>query len=203
MDWDRLLDRAADLADRGRGEVEPNPRVGALAILDGKVVGEGWHQYWGGPHAEEKAIGAARDAGHEVDTVVVTLEPCSSAGPDKKRPSCTNLLTEVGVRRVCVGCLDPDPRHQGRGLDLLREAGIQVDGPRPTDRLDRLLVRFRRWLSSPRPWVLAKWAMTLDGKTATHTRHARWISGEAALVRAHGRHVKVKGDLSLTQGCHL
>lgn len=180
-----MLERARLLAERGRGIVEPNPLVGALALQGGRVVGEGWHRRYGGPHAEEVALEAALVAGADPDTVVVTLEPCSSGGPGKRRPACTSLLLEAGVRTVAVGLLDPDPRHAGRALEILSEQGVQVLGPFPSPELEALLVRFRRALDRQRPWVVAKWAMTLDGKTATRTGSSRWISGDEALDWAH------------------
>lgn len=182
--------QAARLAQRGRGMVEPNPRVGALALQGEEVVGLGWHARFGGPHAEEVALEDARAAGREVDGLLVTLEPCSSepGSPDareKRRPACTSLILEAGLSRVYVGTLDPDPRHAGRGLRILREAGVQVEGPYEAPALEGLLDRFHHSLSLTRPWIQAKWAMTLDGRTASRTGSSRWISGQEALVHAH------------------
>ena len=185
MDYQALLERARTLAERGRGVVEPNPMVAAIALQDGRVVGEGWHQRYGAEHAEERALEAAIVAGAEPDCLVVTLEPCSSRGCGKRRPPCTSLILEAGIRQVVVGTLDPDPRHAGRGFDLLAAAGVDVVGPFDMPSLEPLLARFRASLARPRPWVLAKWAMTLDGKTATRTASSRWISGEVALDWSH------------------
>lgn len=178
---------ALDLAMRGRGHVEPNPRVGALALCGDEVVGRGWHRFFGGPHAEVEALAEAADRGARPDTVVVTLEPCSSEpGEDgKKTPPCTRALIEAGVRRVVVAAQDPDPRHRGRGLAVLEQAGIEVvDGVLASRSADQN-GPFARWLELDRPWTISKWAMTLDGKTASPTGEARWISGKPARARVH------------------
>lgn len=199
---------AADLARRGRGLVEPNPMVGALALCGDEIVGRGWHALFGGPHAEEAALSDARAKERDVDGLVVTLEPCSTEpgsapGAEKRRPACTSLILEAGIRRVIVGSLDPDPRHQGAGFEVLREAGIEVQGPCNMPALQGLLDRFMPWiaeaaggrLAQRRPWVQAKWAMTLDGKTASKTGSSRWISGEAA--RSHAHRLRAAADAVL------
>lgn len=186
-----LLLRAQELADRGRGSVEPNPRVGAIALSNDEPVGEGWHRFYGRKHAEELAIDDAYAKGHVPEELVVTLEPCSSRGRSKKRPPCTRLLIDSGISRVVVGLIDPDPRHQGRGLDQLRHGGIEIVGPFDLPELESGLARFRHWLGMKRPWVIAKWAATLDGKTATRTGSARWISDDPSLVYAHELRTRV------------
>jgi len=173
----------------------PNPRVGALALKNGHLVGRGFHRVHGGAHAEEQAL---RDAGAwddragrpvpgRVDEMVVTLEPCSAAGGEKKRPACTELLRAAGIRRVQVGAVDPDPRHSGRGLALLREQGIEVvhtpDGKAGFEELNRAFLR--GLLYRERPWVLLKWAASLDGKTAAETGASRWITSLAARAEVH------------------
>ncbi|MFQ5505466.1 MAG: bifunctional diaminohydroxyphosphoribosylaminopyrimidine deaminase/5-amino-6-(5-phosphoribosylamino)uracil reductase RibD [Planctomycetota bacterium] len=188
-DEEELFRRAIGLAERGRGEVEPNPRVGALALEGGRIVGEGWHGRYGGPHAEEQALERAGAAGRAADAMLVTLEPCCTEGGRKKRPPCTELLIQAGIRRVLVGCVDPDARHRGAGIERLRAAGVEVILPEHSAplraELDGLLRMFLRSLALPRPWVLAKWAMTLDGKTATRSGSSRWISDPLALDYAH------------------
>ncbi len=172
--------RAVELAQRGTHGVEPNPRVGAVALRNGEVVGEGWHAECGGPHAEVVALAdaATRDAA-PADALVVTLEPCSTpAGiAGKRTPPCTDALLAAGVRRVVVGVKDPDSRHAGRGLDLLRAAGIDVTVGAAEQACAELLRPFAEHLKRDRPWTIAKWAMTLDGKTACAGGDARWISG--------------------------
>ncbi|MCC6673507.1 MAG: bifunctional diaminohydroxyphosphoribosylaminopyrimidine deaminase/5-amino-6-(5-phosphoribosylamino)uracil reductase RibD [Planctomycetes bacterium] len=184
---EELLLEAVALAQRGRTWVEPNPRVGAIASRAGVVVGSGWHETFGGPHAEVTALAEARGRGERPDTVHVTLEPCStpqgSAG--KKTPPCTEALRAAGVRRVVFGAADPDPRHAGRAAAELRAAGIAVEGPLLPGECGALLGPFQRGLALDRPWTLAKWAMTLDGKIATVTGSSRWVSGEESRRRAH------------------
>ncbi|HHI78642.1 MAG TPA: bifunctional diaminohydroxyphosphoribosylaminopyrimidine deaminase/5-amino-6-(5-phosphoribosylamino)uracil reductase RibD [Planctomycetes bacterium] len=193
------LEEAAGLARgslyEGKGWVAPNPMVGALAIERGEVVGRGLHRVYGGPHAEEEALRAAARAGAHPDTLVVTLEPCSSTGPGKKRPPCTETILGSHVQRVVVGLEDPDPRHQGRGLDLLRERGIAVHGPFSSPALQELLGPFRKACALDRPWVIAKWAMSMDGKTATRTGSSAWISGERALDFGHRLRASCDGVL--------
>jgi diaminohydroxyphosphoribosylaminopyrimidine deaminase/5-amino-6-(5-phosphoribosylamino)uracil reductase len=122
------MQEALDLAQRGSGEVEPNPRVGAILLQDGQVVGRGYHGYYGGVHAEVAALEDARARGAKPDTAVVTLEPCSSQVGDggKKTPPCTQALLAAGIRRVVVGAIDPDPRHRRRGLVELEQRGVEA-----------------------------------------------------------------------------
>ena len=166
---DAWMQQALVLADRGRFEVEPNPRVGCVLLQDGEVVATGWHEYFGGRHAEAMALDEAAARGKRPDTAVVTLEPCSSEqGVDgKQTPPCAQRLVAAGVRRVVIGAIDPDPRHRRRGIALLEEAGIDVLDGVLASHCDRLYVPFKRALALDRPWMLCKWAMTLDGKTAS------------------------------------
>lgn len=178
---------ALDLALRGRGDVEPNPRVGALAIEGGRVVGRGWHRVWGGAHAEIEALADARQRGAKPDTLVVTLEPCSSplGKGGKKTPPCTQAILAAGIRKVVVGASDPDVRHRGSGFALLEEAGVEViDGVLAAE-CRAINQPFERWLKLDRPWTIAKYAMTLDGKTAAPTGESRWISGLEARRKVH------------------
>ena len=184
---EELMQEALELADRGRFEVEPNPRVGCVLLKDGEVVARGWHEWFGGRHAEAMALDEARARGVRPDTAVVTLEPCSTEqGHDgKKTPPCAAALIEAGVERVLIGSVDPDPRHRRNGIEQLEHAGVDViDGVLAT-RCDALYAPFRRALSLDRPWMLCKWAMTLDGKTAAPTGEARWISGPEARTKTH------------------
>jgi diaminohydroxyphosphoribosylaminopyrimidine deaminase/5-amino-6-(5-phosphoribosylamino)uracil reductase len=183
MNPETWMGEALLLAQKGRGFVEPNPRVGALALRGETVVGKGFHRVYGGPHAEVEAIHDAEARGHRPDGVVVTLEPCSAHG--KKTPPCTEFLLSRGIRRVIVGARDPDPRHAGRGLVQLREAGFEVvEGIFAREALAENRA-FLRALTLDRPWTAAKWAMTLDGKAATRTGSARWISSPAARTMVH------------------
>src|SRR5438046_1349713 len=156
--------RALELAARGRGAVEPNPLVGAV-VLDaaGRPVGEGWHQRFGEAHAEVHAFVAAGELARG-GTLVVTLEPCCHWG---KTPPCTDAVLRAGVRRVVVAMADPFPQVSGKGAELLRQAGLAVDvGPGELE-ARRLNAPYLKLLATGRPYVHAKWAMTLDGKVAT------------------------------------
>ncbi|HLU37788.1 MAG TPA: bifunctional diaminohydroxyphosphoribosylaminopyrimidine deaminase/5-amino-6-(5-phosphoribosylamino)uracil reductase RibD [Planctomycetota bacterium] len=193
MDDALAMREALALAARGRGNVEPNPRVGALALRDGEIVGRGFHRAWGEPHAEVEALRDAAKAGARPDTVVVTLEPCAAEPGEggKKTGSCTRALLEAGVRRVVYGASDADPRHRGRGPGLLRAAGVEVVGGVEAEACAALNRPFARWLTLARPWTIAKWAMSLDGKIATRTGASRWISGEAARRSVHELRARV------------
>ena len=161
MNASEALTRAVALARRGAFDVEPNPPVGCVLLKDGRVLAEGWHRDYGGPHAEVDALHVAGPAARGA-TAVVTLEPCSTTG---KTGACTRALVAAGVAHVVVGAADPDPRHQGRGLEVLLAAGVHVDLVEQPEAA-ALLSRFRAALASDRPWVLAKWAMSRDGAIA-------------------------------------
>jgi diaminohydroxyphosphoribosylaminopyrimidine deaminase/5-amino-6-(5-phosphoribosylamino)uracil reductase len=178
------LARAIELAQGGRGRVSPNPLVGAVAVKDGEVVGEGWHADFGGPHAEREAIAAAAGTDLAGATLYVSLEPCCHEG---KTPPCTDAIVQAGFARVVVGSDDPTEKASGRGLGVLRDEGIEVDvaGGELAARARLLNQPFRKHARTGRPWVLFKSAMTLDGKVATETGDSKWISGEASRMRAH------------------
>jgi diaminohydroxyphosphoribosylaminopyrimidine deaminase/5-amino-6-(5-phosphoribosylamino)uracil reductase len=173
--------RALALAANGRGYVEPNPMVGAVVVRDRQIVGEGAHQRYGGPHAEIHALTAAGETARGA-TMYVTLEPCCHYG---KTPPCTDAILKAGIARVVVALLDPFPAVSGKGLEQLRAAGVAVDVG--------LCEAEARWLNAPyltlitqgRPYVIAKWAMSLDGKLATRTGDSKWISGEESRRRVH------------------
>ncbi len=187
MNLDDLMREALALAERGRGEVEPNPRVGCVLLQDGEVVARGYHAYFGGPHAEAMALAEAVRLGKKPDTAIVTLEPCSSPKGvnGKKTDPCAQALVAAGIKRVVIGVVDPDPRHRRRGIALLEDAGIEVLDGVLASSCDALVVPFKKALTLNRPWMLCKWAMTLDGKTAAPTGEARWISGQEARKKTH------------------
>jgi diaminohydroxyphosphoribosylaminopyrimidine deaminase / 5-amino-6-(5-phosphoribosylamino)uracil reductase len=180
----RHLARAIELARRGTGRVSPNPLVGAVIALDGEMLGEGYHQELGGPHAEVEAIRAAD--GHDLSaaTLYVSLEPCCHHG---RTPPCTDAIRTAGIRRVVVGSDDPSEHASGRGLGILRDEGIEIvvaDGELAASA--RLLNQpFRKHARTGRPWVLFKSAMSLDGKVATSGGDSKWISGEESRALAH------------------
>ena len=164
--------RALQLAARGEGFVEPNPQVGCVISRGDQVLGEGWHEKFGGPHAEINALntagGAARGA-----TLYVTLEPCAHHG---KTPPCTEAIQMAGIARVVVAHPDPNPQVDGQGIDALHAAGITCDVGQGKPDATRLLAPYIKWVTTGRPWVIAKWAMTLDGKLATRAGDSQWIS---------------------------
>jgi diaminohydroxyphosphoribosylaminopyrimidine deaminase / 5-amino-6-(5-phosphoribosylamino)uracil reductase len=172
----RWMKRALELAERGRGHVEPNPLVGAVIVRDGQLFGEGWHQKYGLAHAEVKALAAA---GTNVQgaTLYVTLEPCCHHG---KTPPCTDAVLAAGITRVVAAMPDPFPLVAGKGADLLRSAGVAVEVGVCEPEARRLNAPYLTLLQKGRPYIHAKWAMTLDGKIATRCRDSKWISGEAS-----------------------
>ncbi|MGE3175453.1 MAG: bifunctional diaminohydroxyphosphoribosylaminopyrimidine deaminase/5-amino-6-(5-phosphoribosylamino)uracil reductase RibD [Planctomycetota bacterium] len=181
------MQEALDLAVQGRGEVEPNPRVGALMLQDGEIVGRGFHAHYGGPHAEVVALQDARARGAKPDTAVVTLEPCSAQLGEggKKTPPCVQALLDAGIQKVVVGAIDPDPRHRRRGLIQLEQHGVEIQDGVLAEQSLRINRPFQKAVTLDRPWTIAKWAMTLDGKTAAPTGEARWISGPESRRRTH------------------
>jgi diaminohydroxyphosphoribosylaminopyrimidine deaminase / 5-amino-6-(5-phosphoribosylamino)uracil reductase len=187
VNYEARMREAVALAERGRGEVEPNPRVACLLLKGDEIVAHGHHAHYGGPHAEAVALAMAAEKGVRADTAVVTLEPCSTPkGVDgKKTEPCAQALIAAGIRRLVIGCVDPDPRHRRKGIELCEAAGMEVlDGIAQTA-CEPLYTTFRRALTLDRPWMLCKWAMTLDGKTAAPTGEARWISGPEARRKTH------------------
>jgi diaminohydroxyphosphoribosylaminopyrimidine deaminase / 5-amino-6-(5-phosphoribosylamino)uracil reductase len=177
------LDRAVELAGNGLGRVHPNPLVGAVIVRDGEVLSEGWHERYGGPHAEVNAIEAA-DGDTEGATLYVSLEPCCHQG---KTPPCTDAILAAGIERVVVASDDPAEHASGRGLGILRDDGVRVDvASGNVARRARLLNQGpRKHARTGRPYVLFKSAMSLDGKVATATGDSKWISGELSRERSH------------------
>jgi diaminohydroxyphosphoribosylaminopyrimidine deaminase/5-amino-6-(5-phosphoribosylamino)uracil reductase len=180
----RHLARAIELAEGGRGRVSPNPMVGAVIGRHDEVLGEGFHEMLGGPHAEVEAIRAA--AGRNLDgaTLYVSLEPCCHRG---RTPPCTEAIRAAGIGRVVVASDDPSEHASGRGLGILRDEGVEVvvaDGELAS-RARLLNQPFRKHARTGRPWVLFKSAMTLDGKVATRGGDSKWISGEPSRRLAH------------------
>ena len=176
------LRRAAELAAQGRFRVEPNPPVGCVLVKGGRVVGEGWHARWGGPHAEVRALKAAGEAAKGA-TAYVTLEPCGHKG---KTPPCADALVRAGVKEVVYARPDPNPVTAGVGPARLAEAGIGVRrAPGGAQATKALLEAYLAHLPNKRPWVIAKWAMTLDGRIASRRGDSRWITSPQARNWAH------------------
>ena len=174
------LERALELAERGRGTTHPNPVVGAVVARDGEVVGEGWHERKGGPHAEVIALEAAGEGAHG-GTLYVTLEPCRSFG---QTPPCTATVLAAGIARVVVASLDPNP-EAGGGLDELRAAGVEVElaEGKVAELARRQNEAWRTWIAQARPFVAYKAAITLDGRVTVPG--SRWVSGEESRRRVH------------------
>lgn len=172
----RFLLQAIALAEKGRLAVEPNPPVGCVLVRDGRVVGRGWHRAYGGAHAEVRAI---REAGRRARgaTAYVSLEPCSTHG---KTPPCLPALVAAGVSRVVWAASDPNPSHRGRATALLRRAGVRVRASAARAEGEALLGEFRRSLSLSRPWVILKWAASLDGRISPRRGASARLSGPAS-----------------------
>lgn len=175
------MGRALRLARRGAGATSPNPMVGAVVVREGRVVGEGFHRRAGTPHAEVHALRAAGPLAAGA-TLYVTLEPCDHHG---RTPPCTEAILAAGVRRVVAAVADPNPLVAGRGLERLRGAGVDVVVGVREGEARELNESFFKYITTGRPFVTLKYAMSLDGKAAARTGASRWISGEASRALAH------------------
>lgn len=181
IDDAQAMRRALELAARGRGLVEPNPMVGCVVVDDGVVVGEGWHERFGETHAEVNALRSAGDSARGA-TLYVTLEPCCHTG---KTPPCVEAILAAGVTRVVAAMRDPFPQVDGGGVAKLEAAGVDCSVGLLGEEAKRLLRPYLKLVTTGRPWVIAKWAMSLDGKIATRTGDSQWISGEASRAAVH------------------
>jgi diaminohydroxyphosphoribosylaminopyrimidine deaminase/5-amino-6-(5-phosphoribosylamino)uracil reductase len=175
------MQRALELAEQGRGYTATNPLVGAVIIKNEKIIGEGYHHFYGGDHAEVDAIKNAT-ADLRGATMFVTLEPCSHQG---KTPPCAQALIEAGITRVFVAMQDPNPKVAGQGLALLREAGVEVEVGLCEAEARRLNEPYLKYIETGLPFVTVKIAQTLDGKIADFRGDSKWITGEAARRRVH------------------
>ena len=179
---ERFMTAAVALAKRGHGNVSPNPAVGCVIARDGRVIGRGWTQPGGRPHAETVALGHAGD-GARGATAYVTLEPCAHHG---QTPPCADVLIEAGIARVVVGVRDPDPRVDGAGLRRLEDAGIETSLGVCAEAAREVTADFLMRVEQGRPLVTVKLATSLDGRIATSTGESRWITGPMARDRVHG-----------------
>jgi diaminohydroxyphosphoribosylaminopyrimidine deaminase / 5-amino-6-(5-phosphoribosylamino)uracil reductase len=184
-----FMHRAIELAQKGEGRVEPNPMVGAVITRNNIVVGEGFHGAFGGPHAETIALGIAGESARG-GTLYVTLEPCCHTG---KTPPCVDAVIASGVSRVVVAVEDPFPAMMGRSLELLKKTGIDVTLGTCRKEADRLMAPYQKLIATKKPWVIAKWAMSLDGRIATTTGESRWISSEASRAQVHHLRGRIDG----------
>jgi diaminohydroxyphosphoribosylaminopyrimidine deaminase/5-amino-6-(5-phosphoribosylamino)uracil reductase len=180
----RFLRRALELAARGTGLTLPNPRVGAVLVRAGKIIGEGFHRRAGGPHAEVNAVRDAKRRGHAVAgaTLYVTLEPCSTRG---RTPPCTGLILREKIARVVFAATDPNPAHAGAAAKLLRAGGIDVSSGIFAAEAAALNRDFNWWIVHRRPWVVAKIALSLDGRIVAPPGDNRWLTSPEARLVAH------------------
>lgn len=177
--------RAIRLAKKGEGWTNPNPMVGAVIVKDGRIIGEGYHKKCGELHAERNAIASLTESA-EGATIYVTLEPCCHYG---KTPPCTEAIIEQKIKKVVIGSRDPNPKVAGKGAQILRESGITVVQDFMREECDRLNPVFFHYITTKTPYVVMKYAMTLDGKIATKTGASKWITGETARQEVqHMRH---------------
>ena len=185
---------ALRLARRGYGKTSPNPMVGAVLVKQGKIIGRGWHQGAGKPHAEVEALRDALKHGHNPRgaTLYVTLEPCCTHG---RTPPCTDAIIEAGLRRVVIGATDPNPQHRGRAFAILNQARLAITHGVLADECARLNEAFNHWIVHRTPFVTVKAAMTLDGKIATASGESKWITGPQA--RAYGMKLRQGADAIL------
>lgn len=189
-----MLNLAARAASRGAGRVEPNPMVGAAIVRDGRVIGLGHHHRFGGPHAEREAIADCRRRGEDPRgaTLYVTLEPCSHWG---KQPPCVDAVLEAGLAKVVIARRDPNPVSSG-GMDKLLAAGVAVELSPASRAATELSIPFVKRTTTGLPWVIAKWAQTIDGRIATRTGESKWISGPRSRARVHRLRSRVDAILT-------
>lgn len=175
------MKRALELSLKGIGKTSPNPLVGAVIVKNGKIIGEGYHEYYGGPHAEVNAINNAIE---EVEgaTIYVTLEPCSHFG---KTPPCADLLVRKKFSKAVVAMIDPNPKVAGRGVELLRQNGIEIVTGVLEDEAKKTNEIFIKYIQEKKPFCILKTAMTMDGKIATRTGESMWITNEKSRYYVH------------------
>lgn len=191
LENEKYMRRAIELAKMGIGKVNPNPLVGAVIVKEGEIISEGYHMVYGDLHAERNAfknLGKKEDA--QGAEMYVTLEPCCHHG---KQPPCTEAIIEHGISKVYVGSDDPNELVAGKGIQILRDAGIQVVTEFLKEECDALNPVFFHYITTKTPYVVMKYAMTLDGKIATRTGHSRWVSGEDSRARVQKTRNALKG----------
>ena len=182
---EKYMDLALELAEKGRGYVNPNPMVGAVVVKNGEIVGKGWHKYFGGPHAEVYALDEAGEKAKEA-TIYVTLEPCSHFG---KTPPCVEKIKKFKIKKCVIACLDPNPLVAGRGKKILEEAGIEVVVGVREKEAKSLNKVFMKYITEKNPYLFLKCAITLDGKIATNYNDSKWITNEKSREKVqHLRH---------------
>ncbi|MBQ2852176.1 MAG: bifunctional diaminohydroxyphosphoribosylaminopyrimidine deaminase/5-amino-6-(5-phosphoribosylamino)uracil reductase RibD [Bacteroidales bacterium] len=188
----RYMRRAIELAKKGAGFVNPNPMVGCVIVKNDIIIGEGYHELYGGFHAERNAL-TKTNADFDNATLYVTLEPCCHHG---KTPPCTDIIIEKGIKKVVVGILDPNPLVGGKGISILKDAGIDVVAGVLEDEIKELNKVFLKYIKTKRPYVLMKTAMTLDGKIASHTGDSKWITNEKSRQLVHKLRSEMMGIIT-------
>ncbi len=179
----QFMQRAIALAGLGLGDVSPNPLVGCVIVYEGKIIAEGWHKKYGGPHAEVNAVNALKDKSLlRQSTVYINLEPCVHQG---KTPPCADMLLDLGVRKVVIANTDPYPLVAGKGIKKLREAGVEVIEDVLQEAGNILNRRFFTSIEKQRPYIILKWAQTADGFIATEDYNSKWISNEQSRQLVH------------------
>lgn len=179
----QYMRRALELAEWGRGNVSPNPMVGCVIVHDGQIIGEGFHKVYGGPHAEVNAVNSVKNPELLPEsTVYVTLEPCAHYG---KTPPCANLLVEKQVKKVVIAAFDSNPLVGGKGIQILKDAGIEVETGILEQEARAQNRRFFTQIEKKRPYVILKWAQTLDGFVARKDYSSKWISNSLSRQQVH------------------
>ncbi len=177
----KYMERAIQLAQLGRGHTNPNPMVGAVIVKNNTIIGEGYHQYYGGLHAERNAFANCTENPSGAD-LYVTLEPCCHYG---KTPPCTDIIIEKNIKRVFIGSDDPNPLVAGKGIEKLKQNGIEIYTDILKSQCDELNTIFFHYIKTKTPYVVMKYAMTADGKIATYTGDSKWITAEQARKQVH------------------
>jgi diaminohydroxyphosphoribosylaminopyrimidine deaminase/5-amino-6-(5-phosphoribosylamino)uracil reductase len=190
---EKFMRAALAEAAKGVGHTSPNPAVGAVIVRNGRIIARGWHRRAGEPHAEIEAIRALRKPELACgSTIYVTLEPCSTHG---RTPPCCDAIKAHGFGRVVVGAVDPNPKHAGRGLELLRKAGVDVVAGVLNDECNALNRAFNRWITKRMPWVIAKAGLSLDGRLTRPPGEGQWLTSERS--RAHAMKLRARVDAIL------
>ncbi|HCU25721.1 MAG TPA: bifunctional diaminohydroxyphosphoribosylaminopyrimidine deaminase/5-amino-6-(5-phosphoribosylamino)uracil reductase RibD [Deltaproteobacteria bacterium] len=182
---------AIEAAAKARGHTSPNPMVGAVVVRNGKALATGFHRRAGLPHAEIEALRRVKDP--RGATLYVTLEPCCHEG--KRTPPCTDALLRAGLKKIVIGALDPNPQVSGRGVKILRHAGLEVKTGVFRKECETLNIFYNHWMRTGKPWVILKAAASLDGRVALKNGQSRWITGPQARQRVHRRRGEVDGIL--------
>ncbi len=181
MNHEDYMRRALELARLGEGHTNPNPMVGCVVVRDGRIIGEGYHEAYGGPHAERNALMHCCEDPDGAD-LYVTLEPCCHTG---KQPPCTDIILTSGIANVYVGCEDPNPLVAGKGIQILRDAGVRVTTGILAEECQHINEVFFHYIKTKRPFVVMKYAMSLDGKIACATGDSKWVTGNEARYQVH------------------